>query len=273
MNYLFLVVALVMVLGAGFVVMKPLVRSSSEHRNSDRTVAMFTLAVLVFGAIGLYAVIGAPDLTARAGITPAAASASMAASAENQRAASVSSLLAGLESRLEQNPLDGKGWLLLAKSYDHLGRSDEARTAYDKASALGATDPGFESTIASAANELPVALVRGRISLADGVAESIEPDSTVFVIATSTDNNPMPVAVLRRLAGDLPFDYVLDESTSMMAGRALSDGEAVYVTARISRSGDALDTSAGMGARAGPVSADGRQAVDLVIDRMSAKQQ
>lgn len=53
---------------------------------------------------------------------------------------SVASLVIGLEERLEQNPDDGKGWLLLAKSYHHLGRLDEARDAYRRADTLGHGD-------------------------------------------------------------------------------------------------------------------------------------
>ena len=53
---------------------------------------------------------------------------------------SLSSLIGGLEARLEENPNDGRGWLLLAKSYEHLGRYDDAREAFAHAAALGATD-------------------------------------------------------------------------------------------------------------------------------------
>jgi cytochrome c-type biogenesis protein CcmH/NrfG len=53
---------------------------------------------------------------------------------------SVDSMLDALEQRLQQQPDDGKGWLLLAKSYRHLGRMDDARDAYKKAEALGNGD-------------------------------------------------------------------------------------------------------------------------------------
>jgi cytochrome c-type biogenesis protein CcmH/NrfG len=57
-----------------------------------------------------------------------------------QKIASVASLVSGLEERLQKEPDDGKGWLLLAKTYRHLGRMDEAREAYRKADALGNSD-------------------------------------------------------------------------------------------------------------------------------------
>lgn len=58
----------------------------------------------------------------------------------NTQLAPVESMLSGLEQRLQQQPDDGKGWLLLAKSYRHLGRMDDARDAYKKAEALGNND-------------------------------------------------------------------------------------------------------------------------------------
>ena len=58
----------------------------------------------------------------------------------NTSIGSVESMVGGLEQRLQQQPADGKGWLLLAKSYRHLGRMDDARNAYAKAEALGNGD-------------------------------------------------------------------------------------------------------------------------------------
>jgi cytochrome c-type biogenesis protein CcmH len=63
-----------------------------------------------------------------------------AASADG-KVPSVASMVAGLEERLANEPDDGKGWLLLAKSYQFLGRAADARDAYAKADALGNTDP------------------------------------------------------------------------------------------------------------------------------------
>jgi cytochrome c-type biogenesis protein CcmH len=67
--------------------------------------------------------------------------------AEDRKAASVTELLAGLERRLRENPDDAKGWLLLAKSYDHLGRRRDAAMAYEKAAALGLADNVLEARL------------------------------------------------------------------------------------------------------------------------------
>lgn len=54
---------------------------------------------------------------------------------------SVADMVTGLEQRLEKEPDDGKGWLLLAKSYQFLNQPADARKAYEKADALGNSDP------------------------------------------------------------------------------------------------------------------------------------
>ncbi|HEY7773509.1 MAG TPA: hypothetical protein VIC26_10010 [Marinagarivorans sp.] len=59
---------------------------------------------------------------------------------------SVEQLLDGLRKRLEANPQDVKGWVLLAKSYDHVGRWHEAEKAAAKARALGFTGEILSST-------------------------------------------------------------------------------------------------------------------------------
>lgn len=45
-------------------------------------------------------------------------------------------MIKGLNARLEQNPGDGKGWSMLARSYAVLGRYQESAAAYDKATNL-----------------------------------------------------------------------------------------------------------------------------------------
>lgn len=61
-------------------------------------------------------------------------------SAAEAKLDSVESMVVGLEARLQDQPDDGKGWLLLAKSYRHMGRMDDAREAYKKAEALDSGD-------------------------------------------------------------------------------------------------------------------------------------
>jgi len=52
---------------------------------------------------------------------------------------SVDVLLVSLKQRLEAQPDDVDGWVLLSKSYYHLNRLGEAEAAFEKAKALGYT--------------------------------------------------------------------------------------------------------------------------------------
>jgi cytochrome c-type biogenesis protein CcmH/NrfG len=65
------------------------------------------------------------------------------------KAPSVDMLVIGLEARLAANPEDAKGWILLARSHDHLGNDDKAWQAYARARELGMTDDSLELKLAA----------------------------------------------------------------------------------------------------------------------------
>jgi cytochrome c-type biogenesis protein CcmH len=186
---------------------------------------------------------------------------------------SVASLLAGLEARLEENPDDSDGWLLLAKSYNYLGRTDEAIDAYDRAVALGQ----FDETLDALANggtaddvtdsgSGTAAVVSGVVSLSDRAAEIVEPTDTLFIFARAPGQAGPPAAVVQQSAGDLPVEFRLTDAQSMVAGNALSNFDTVVVTARISRGGNAANALQGLEAQSGPVAVTGGEPVKLVVE-------
>jgi len=62
------------------------------------------------------------------------------------KAESVDVLLDGLLSRLEAEPDDVEGWVLLAKSYQYLGRAEESKQAFLTARKLGYTGADIDVT-------------------------------------------------------------------------------------------------------------------------------
>lgn len=54
-----------------------------------------------------------------------------------QKVGSIDQLLDGLMQRLETDPDDVDGWLLLAKSYQYLGQTEQAKKALSRAQSLG----------------------------------------------------------------------------------------------------------------------------------------
>jgi cytochrome c-type biogenesis protein CcmH/NrfG len=86
-------------------------------------------ALILIGAVSMYRWLGHPELTA-AGATPALPAAAMgAAGSSNAAAGSMQSALASLEGRLAKSGGSDGDWELLAKTYEFLGRTDDAAKA------------------------------------------------------------------------------------------------------------------------------------------------
>ncbi|HUE62839.1 MAG TPA: c-type cytochrome biogenesis protein CcmI [Rhizomicrobium sp.] len=99
--------------------------------------ALGLVAVVAVSSTALYALMGHPELTSR---TTAAAPAQQAdAAAPQHPMGEVSTMIAGLESRLQQNPNDAAGWQMLGWSYMRTAHPADAAKAYGRAVAL---DPG-----------------------------------------------------------------------------------------------------------------------------------
>ncbi|WGL17416.1 c-type cytochrome biogenesis protein CcmI [Microbulbifer bruguierae] len=78
--------------------------------------------------------------------------------------------------------------------------------------------------------------IRVMVSLAETVNAS--PQTPVFVYARTADS-PMPLAIVRLTAADLPTEVVLDESRAMMPGRSLKTVDQVRLVARLAVGGNA----------------------------------
>jgi len=228
--------------------------------------ATVAIAVIPLTALSLYFVLGSPGLIA------AEAGQAHAAPAEHQSTrstGSVDSLVDGLSARLQREPDDAGGWLLLARSYDLLGRDAEAIAAYERAKALGKTDAVFEASLLVATPAATEQITRpglhGRIELAPDVVAQIEPGDSVFIFAKESVDHRMPIVALRKPATDLPFDFVLTDKEAMAPGTRLDAFDSLVVTARISKTGNAMDNSLGLDAWSDPVSPVNGGSIDLVI--------
>jgi cytochrome c-type biogenesis protein CcmH len=269
-----------------------------------------------------------------------------------------------LKKKLEQNPNDGVGWALLARSYVEIGRHADALPIYEKAMKLIPDDPqmlvdyadalgmlhgrklagkpeqliqqalkidpnhvkalmlagtvAFDrkefgraaqyweraSTNLSADAEAEVrqellsgiaeakglaggkpvlakvidlavpltrsgdqtAAISGTVSLASGLAGKVAPTDTLFVFARAMNGPPMPVSIVRATKQDLPFTFQLDDSTSPMPSRKLSDAGTVVIVARLSKSGQAMPQSGDLEGMSQPVKS-GADGITIVIDR------
>jgi tetratricopeptide (TPR) repeat protein len=231
---LFLLATIVMaIVAVGFVAL-PLLRNNKKA-------AMIAVAIAVpMLASTLYMSLGSPDSAHSVLSQPSITSSHRSGNTSGEKFGSVASMLDGLASRLEKDPDDGGNWLLLARSYKYLDRMNEAIDAYEHAVALGQFDAELDALSNMDTTSSPAgAQISGNVKLAPEALDIVLPTDTVFIFAKAVNGPPAPIAVLQRAASELPIDFQLNDSQSMVTGMNLSTFDEVVVTARITREGDA----------------------------------
>lgn len=108
--------------------------------------------------------------------------------------------------------------------------------------------------------------ITGKVVLGPGMEGKSAGADTLFVFAKQPNGPPMPVSIVRASKKDLPFTFRLDDSTSPMPSRKLSDLETVVIVARLSRSGTAMPGSGDLEGMSQPVK-PGTEGLTIVIDR------
>lgn len=100
---------------------------------------------------------------------------------------------------------------------------------------LGAEPAAAAPALASAQTDAPV--LRVAVSLSPTLREQVPADATLYVFAKAAAGPPMPLAVFRGSARDLPREVRLDDSMAMSPAAKLSQFDRWTVTARVTRSG------------------------------------
>ena len=109
--------------------------------------------------------------------------------------------------------------------------------------------------------------VSGEVRLDPSLASRIAPTDTVFIFARPADGSRMPLAILRKQASELPTKFVLDDSMAMTPQSKLSAFPQVVVSARVSKSGNAVATSGDLEGASKPLKV-GAADVVILIDRV-----
>jgi cytochrome c-type biogenesis protein CcmH len=107
--------------------------------------------------------------------------------------------------------------------------------------------------------------IRGVVRLSPELRRQVQPDDLVFVFARAAQGPPMPLAVLRRKAADLPLQFNLNDSMAMAQGLSISAFPQVVVGARISRSGNATPQPGDLQGATAPI-ANNASGVTVTID-------
>jgi cytochrome c-type biogenesis protein CcmH len=113
--------------------------------------------------------------------------------------------------------------------------------------------------------------IRVRVSLDDALAEEVEDDASVFVVARDPEGEGPPLAVARLGVDELPAEVVLDDSRAMSEEARLSEFAEARLVVRVSASGEASPRAGDLfGTREGVAVGDVDDAdpVEVVIDRV-----
>ena len=174
------------------------------------------------------------------------------------------SLVDRLALKLKDKPQDVEGWSMLARSYAVLERHAEAVAAFEHALALRPNDPalmaGHAASMAKKSqggqgskSASTQGTVSGTVSLAAAMTKLAGPDDTVFIFARAAQGERVPLAVLRKQVKDLPLQFTLDDSMGISPQNRLSGAAQVVVSARISKSGQAMAQTGDIVGQAAPV--------------------
>lgn len=118
---------------------------------------------------------------------------------------------------------------------------------------------------APAAESAAAASIGGRVMLSPAVAARAGPEETVFIVARAVNGPRIPLAVLRKRVADLPLDFALDDTLAMSPELKLSSAREVVVTARVSKTGNAIPQSGDLQGANPPVKV-GASGLKIVID-------
>jgi len=116
--------------------------------------------------------------------------------------------------------------------------SEFAQMARDNLAHIGAPMEGAAAVQPPAA--APSSAVSGRVELDPALRAQVADTDTVFIVAKAADGPRFPLAVLRKQVRDLPLQFTLDDTMGMMPGVKLSQFPQLVITARISKTGNAI---------------------------------
>lgn len=119
-----------------------------------------------------------------------------------------------------------------------------------------------ETTASAKAPQIEV-----KVSLSPALQDKVAANDTLYVYARAADGPPMPLAVKRLKASDLPTTVTLTDAMGMTPGRNLSSVGKVILTARVSRSGQASPQTGDLEGDTGPLSVAEHTSANIVINR------
>src|SRR5262245_13635845 len=185
-----------------------------------RAVAIVALVLLPLGAAGLYLALGSPLLPDQP------LKIRLAAATQNQ---SIERLIAQVETHLEGNPDDGRGWEVIAPAYLRLGRVDDAvkarRNVLRLRRAPAERRPALGGALVSAANGIVAAEAKPTFERAVALGQGDVKARYFLGLAAEQDGSRAQAAMIWRelLAGaaaDTPWAEFVRRALARVEGRS-----------------------------------------------------
>lgn len=116
--------------------------------------------------------------------------------------------------------------------------------------------------------ELKTASLNINVSIRPEIAETVSPDSPVFIFARPVGGR-VPLAAVRLTVADLPANVILDDSLAMQPQMTLSSVDEVEIIARVSSSGELRPQAGDLTGTISPVAVQQQvDILDLSIDQI-----
>ncbi|MHB1591017.1 MAG: c-type cytochrome biogenesis protein CcmI [Sulfuricella sp.] len=135
------------------------------------------------------------------------------------------------------------------------GGPDNTSKLSDKGGAGGKTEQPPQGATA----------ISGMVTVSKALIAKVSPTDKVFIFAQAPQGPKIPIASLKIDSKQLPYRFTLDDSVSMSPNDKLSNHSEVMISARVSKSGQAMAQSGDLQGKIGPVKL-GQQGVAIVID-------
>jgi len=150
------------------------VATAAQAQPAKRSAVLIGLALPLAAALAYFTLGNVPALSPQSAQQP------------KVTAEQIEEMVAKLAARMEQNPEDSKGWLMLARSYKAMGRYEEATRAFGKAEKVVSEDPHMLSEYAEALALATGGSLRGKPSELLARALKLDPDFPDALVLAGT---------------------------------------------------------------------------------------
>lgn len=108
--------------------------------------------------------------------------------------------------------------------------------------------------------------IQVKVALSSEFLTNVDPNTTLFIYARASEGPPMPLAVHKGLAKDLPITVTLDDSMAMMPQMTLSSFPKVIIGARLSSNGQPQGQSGDYEGYSDAIEVSANPVVDILIN-------